>query len=89
MIHLKLFLYIFESLVNFINFYIFIILLKNLKNDFAYLKRNSFHTEAITDLEKSILSLDEDVRNILNTTDKLYKCNRRVAELVTTKMNWY
>lgn len=62
---------------------------KHLQNDLAYLKSNfCFLIQAITNLEKSTLSLDEGLNTILNVKDKLNKCNGRAAELVKTKMDF-
>ena len=62
---------------------------KHLQNDLAYLKSNfCFLIQAITNLEKSTLSLDEVLKIILNVKDKLYKCKGRVAEFVKTKMDF-
>jgi len=57
------------------------------KNDLACLKSNfCFLSEAITDPEKSTLSLHEGITIILDVKDKLSRCNGRVTELVKTKM---
>jgi len=62
---------------------------KHLQNDLAYLKSNfCFLIQAITNLEKRTLSLNESLKIFINVKDKLYTFNGRVAELVKTKMDF-